>query len=104
MLQRITKKQIKDIFLKSGVGEKYSDEAVQVWDFIAEQTTGKKLGQGVELYALKLKGDVDIKKDVKLYSLYPVVPYTDELIVQFVQDTYIQSQLWFASEKCNSCQ
>ena len=44
-----------EIILNCGVGEKYANEVVDVYDCISLQLTGKKIGKGSVLLAISLE-------------------------------------------------
>lgn len=96
----ISKEQIKKIFLDCGVGEKYANEAVDVYDCISLQLTGKKIGKGSVLLAISLENPPNGSEEIFnggnwLNAVYPIVPYNDSLIVETVRQKYRKYQLCF---------
>tara|TARA_Y100000991_G_scaffold125196_1_gene94261 strand:- start:65 stop:382 length:318 start_codon:yes stop_codon:yes gene_type:complete len=98
-IEIISKEKIKQIFLDCGVGEKYANEAVDVYDCISLQLTGKKIGKGSELLAISLENPPKrcglCEGDSWINDMYPVVPYNDSLIVETVRQRYRKYLLCF---------
>lgn len=100
-MEVISKEKIKQIFLEDGVGKIYAEQAVNVFDCISLQLSGKKLGKDVILVALSLQNAerINLKGFNAWSNIYSVFPYTDSLIVENVQQRYNKSQIWLLEKK-----